>query len=69
MENSNFVIYMEMAIMKEVLLLDCILCTRLHVLQNRRDFPLLTTNHGPELQHELKNAPSPYGCEEHTERG
>lgn len=69
MENSNSVIYMEMAIMRQVWRLDCILCTRLHVLWNRRDFPLLATNHGLELQHKLKNAPASYGCEENTERG
>lgn len=54
--------------MREVLLLDCILCTRLHVLRNHRDFPLLATNHGLELQHELKNASASSGCEENTER-
>ena len=55
--------------MREVLPLDCILCTRLHVLWNHRDFPLLATNHGLQLQHELKNASASYGCEENTERG
>lgn len=67
MGNSNSMISMEMAIMRKVLLLDCILCTRIHVLWNHRDFSLLATNCG--FWHELKNALASYGCEEKTERG
>lgn len=67
--NTNLVIYMEMAVSREVLLLDCALYTSCHVIQTHRYFPLLTTNHGLELQHKLKNASGSYGCEGNTERG
>lgn len=67
--NTNLVIYMEMAVRREILLLDCALYTRCHVIKPHRYFPLLATNHGLELQLKLRNASGSYGCEENTERG
>lgn len=55
--------------MRELLLLDCALYTRCHVMQTHRYFSLLATNCGLELQHKLKNASGSYGCEGNTERG
>lgn len=67
--NTNLVIYMEMAVRRELLLLDCALYTRCHVMQTHRYSSLLATNCGLELQHKLKNASGSYGCEGNTERG